>query len=300
MKDGSGDRRPIPERPVERSGRKRLPRTDEGIVQSGSDVPSGRTADENRMAFNTEKLVEAYGAEWNLQKPERAILESLRDRLADMRMLDIGVGRGRTTAHFGPLVKEYTGIDYAPKMIEACRQQFRYAKVPFRFEVGDARDLHVFGDGVFDFILFSFNGLDAMTHEDRLASFREVQRVGRRGGYFSFSSHNLDAPMKPFSLRQDRAFSGIPLWVLRRIIFILRNREALGRIQAEDHIIFHDTADGSRFLYYYIRPEAQVKQLRELGFHDIQLFSREGEEILEGSGTRSPLPDAWIYYLCSM
>src|SRR2546430_7085903 len=85
------------------------------------------------------------------------------DRLAYMRMLDIGVGRGRTTAHFGSLVKEYTGIDYSPRMIEACRQQFRYAKVPFRFEVGDARDLHVFGDGVFDFILFSFNGLDAMT-----------------------------------------------------------------------------------------------------------------------------------------
>ena len=300
MKPGSGEPGPIPERAGQRRGRKRLPQTDEGIVQSGSDVPFDRTADKNRMAFDTEKLVEAYGAEWNLQKPERAILELLRDRLADMRMLDIGVGRGRTTAHFGPLVKEYTGIDYSPRMIEACRQQFRYAKVPFRFEVGDARDLHVFGDGVFDFILFSFNGLDAMAHEDRLACFREVHRVGRRGGYFSFSSHNLDAPTKPFSLRQSRAVTDIPLWVVRRIIFILRNREALGRIQAEDHIIFNDTADGSRFLYYYIRPKAQVKQLRELGFHEIRLFGRDGEEIPDGSGTQSPLPDAWIYYLCRM
>src|SRR2546426_11198986 len=104
---GSDDRGRIPQRPRQRRGRKRLQRTEESLVRSGSDIPSGRVADENRIAFDTEKLVESYGAEWNLQKPERAILELLRDRLADMTMLDIGVVRGRTTAHFGTLVREY-------------------------------------------------------------------------------------------------------------------------------------------------------------------------------------------------
>jgi SAM-dependent methyltransferase len=43
----------------------------------------------------------------------------------------------------------------------------------------------------FDFILFSFNGIDYVPACDRNAVFRELRRVGSKGGLFFFSTHNL-------------------------------------------------------------------------------------------------------------
>ena len=73
-----------------------------------------------------------------------------------MKMLDIGVGGGRTTLHFAPLVKEYVGIDYSQNMIKACQE--RFAQVSF--QTADARSMGIFKDSTFDFILFSYNGID--------------------------------------------------------------------------------------------------------------------------------------------
>jgi ubiquinone/menaquinone biosynthesis C-methylase UbiE len=42
-----------------------------------------------------------------------------------MKMLDIGVGRGRTTMHFAQAAEEYWAIDYSEEMIAACRERFR-------------------------------------------------------------------------------------------------------------------------------------------------------------------------------
>ena len=51
----------------------------------------------NQYTFERERVVRAYERERELQKPEEVVLTMLRDRLKDMRMLDIGVGAGRTT-----------------------------------------------------------------------------------------------------------------------------------------------------------------------------------------------------------
>ncbi len=59
-----------------------------------------------------------------LQPPEKTILEMMQDKLGNMKMLDIGVGAGRTTVHFAPLVQEYVGIDYSENMIKACKSSF--------------------------------------------------------------------------------------------------------------------------------------------------------------------------------
>jgi ubiquinone/menaquinone biosynthesis C-methylase UbiE len=42
-----------------------------------------------------------------------------------MKMLDIGVGRGRTTMHFAQAAEEYWAIDYSEETIAACRERFR-------------------------------------------------------------------------------------------------------------------------------------------------------------------------------
>ena len=57
-----------------------------------------------------------------------------------MKILDVGVGGGRTTRYLAALASHYVGIDYAPAMISACREKFP----DLEFCVGHADDLKEF------------------------------------------------------------------------------------------------------------------------------------------------------------
>ena len=83
------------------------------------------TANNNKRVYESEDVIRFYAEQSDLQKPEATILNELRNRLPKMRMLDIGVGAGRTTTHFAVLAKEYIGIDYSSKMINACSRKFQ-------------------------------------------------------------------------------------------------------------------------------------------------------------------------------
>jgi SAM-dependent methyltransferase len=58
----------------------------------------------------------------------------------------------------------------------------------------DARDLASFDDGSFDLVTFSYNGIDAVDHEDRQLILKSFHRVLRPGGYLMFSTLNADGP----------------------------------------------------------------------------------------------------------
>jgi SAM-dependent methyltransferase len=60
--------------------------------------------------------------------------------------------------------------------------------------VADARDLGQFDSGQFGFVLFSFNGIDAMDHADRPRVLAELHRVLAPGGLLVFSTHNKNGP----------------------------------------------------------------------------------------------------------
>ena len=145
----------------------------------------------NLRTWKKQNIIDEYAASTELQAPEKAILDILRDHLPQMKMLDIGVGGGRTTLHFAQAAEEYWAIDYSEEMIVACRKRFRDASSKVRFAVCDASAMNICPDSFFSFILFSFNGIDCISHEDRFRVFKEVQRVGRAGGLFCFSTHNL-------------------------------------------------------------------------------------------------------------
>ena len=101
-------------------------------------------------------VVRRYSDANELFGAERAILDIVRDDLPQWRMLDLGVGVGRTTLHFAPLVREYVGADLSPAMIEACRARFSGQSWPHvGFRICDARSMPEFEDGSFDFVLFS-------------------------------------------------------------------------------------------------------------------------------------------------
>ena len=170
-----------------------------------------------KRVYESNDFVDDYLPQTELQIPEKAILEELKNELSSFRMLDIGVGTGRTTRHFAELVKEYVGVDYSSALIKACREKF----TKYRLEWADARNLSLFDEEYFDFVLFSFNGIDAVEHQDRLAILCEIRRVLRRGGYFCFSTLNLNS----WQLKPPFRFSKNPAALYRNTYNFLLNHK---------------------------------------------------------------------------
>lgn len=225
----------------------------------------------NDRTYTSPFVVSYFKALRGLQKPEADVLERVAPTASDKRMLDIGVGGGRTTAHFAPHFFEYVGIDSAEPMVQACRKRFTKSMDNGHFEVSDVRSMTRFANATFDFILFSYNGLDYINHEDRLRALREIRRVAKKGARFLFSSHNLDA------LRQKRLWK---LW---------RSNPPAQEVLARDWAIVNDGALMFRLATYYIRPEAQIAQLEAAGFGDVEVL-----RVINGSRV-----DPWLYYFCT-
>jgi ubiquinone/menaquinone biosynthesis C-methylase UbiE len=70
----------------------------------------------NLRTWKKQDIIDEYAASTELQPPEKAILDTLRDQLRQMKMLDIGVGGGRTTMHFAQAAQEYWAIDYSEEI----------------------------------------------------------------------------------------------------------------------------------------------------------------------------------------
>lgn len=247
----------------------------------------------NRAIYDTPQVVQKYRHRNELQPAEQSILEIVRPRLSAMRMLDLGVGAGRTTLHFAHRVAEYLGVDYSALMIAACVERFHGQ--PYRFVVADARRLPLPATSTFDFVLFSYNGIDNLAHADRMATLRELRRLMTTQGVLAFSSHNVRAIDDLRALR----FSRNPRWLARELLRVIRfrldNRDLPHNISDPFRVI----SDGSEQFgprTYYVRPDEQLRQLAEAGFAEVRVFSRTGVEITGDAIERAT--DAWLYYLC--
>ena len=253
----------------------------------------------NQRVYESDDVVTFYFEQSSLQEPEATILNEFRNRLPQMRMLDIGVGAGRTTAHFAVLAKEYVGIDYSKKMINACLQKIQDYLPKISFLTADARTMKLFDNCSFDFILFSFNGIDYVNHDERIRTLCEIHRILKPGGYVCFSTHNLNFQLEKCSIKLSKhpsvlAFRAFQLLQMR----LLNKREAWKVIRNSSKIVQHtmvnDGAMNFRLKTYYITPIEQFKQLSELGFSNTKMYS-----IVNGKEVKNPNDtiDHWIYYL---
>ena len=159
-------------------------------------------AERNRHAFGSTAIVtDLTGLQGWTDPGEREALTSVASRVRGVPMLDIGVGAGRT-APFGQLMTDdYVAVDFSPDMVRACAAAHPDVDV----RVGDARDLSDFADASFGFVMFSFNGLDAVGHDDRAKALRAMIRVLRPGGILLYSTLNKDG----------RSYGEVP-WQLHR------------------------------------------------------------------------------------
>ena len=110
--------------------------------------------------------------------------------IEDMRVLDLGVGCGRSTEILLPLCKDYIGTDYSESGINHCKKRFKDG----RFIVNDFTKGLPFSDNSFDFVIISFNGLDYCSVEERQGTLKELFRVSNK--WICYSTHDLESILR--------------------------------------------------------------------------------------------------------
>jgi ubiquinone/menaquinone biosynthesis C-methylase UbiE len=245
--------------------------------------------DINKAVYATEEVVDWYDDLDFILKPEAVILEKISPVIRDKRLLDIGIGAGRTTRFLLEISRDYTGIDYTPSFAELAQKKYPAAKIL----CCDARDLSVFADQTFDFVLFSFNAIDYMVHEDRMKALADIYRVLKPTGLFMFSTHNRDYKYFDKFPWQEGRFDLNHLKSCLYTFFHLPKHYRMKKheVRTDQYAIINDNGHGFSLLAYYISLAEQEKQLKEIGFVDIEAYD------MEGNPTAGDTNFPWTYYL---
>jgi SAM-dependent methyltransferase len=243
------------------------------IVDAGASILSTQDA-VNHSVYHAEGIERAYRS-MLLSAAEVSVLLKYQAHFAGRDVLDIGVGTGRTTHYLAPLAGRYTGIDYSPHMIRHMHEHFP----DVRTLLVDLRNLSVFADESFDFVLASNNVVDAVSHADRLTALGEARRILRAGGLFVFSSHNRDYAQATSGPRLR--YSRNPATQLRHLARFMRQfvnhrrTRKLRRIETE-YSLLDDVGHDYTLLHYYVDRSHGELQLNRIGFELLDVFAHSG------------------------
>ncbi len=244
----------------------------------------------NKFSYSSPDVIKYYQETETLFKTEKILFEKLIPKIQNKKILDIGIGGGRTTRYLSQISNDYIGVDYVAEFAEETSKKYPDAQIL----CGDARNLKDFADETFDFVLFSYNGLDAISSEDRLKALKEIYRTLKKGGIFMFSSHNRN--YKYFNrlpwrrkIEYDLSFVRFFMYCLYHLPKHLKMKKY--EICTDDFAIVNDPDHRYSMLIYYICIEKQVKQLANIGFFDVEAYDFEGRLV------DHDLSSNWIYYL---
>ncbi|MGV8936841.1 MAG: class I SAM-dependent methyltransferase [Allorhizobium sp.] len=228
-----------------------------------------------------------------LNPGEQAAFERALTLARGGRVLDIGVGAGRTTDLLEDFSQTYLGVDYTPEMIALASANHPDT----HFELMDARDLAGLADGSFDLVVFSYNGIDSVDGPGRLAVLTAVSRVLAPGGIFLFSTFNRD--WQGFS--DGLSYSGRVLWTanpLRLGLRMLRYGYGFGTSSLRklrysgleqrdgEHASLLHSAHDFGVMIYATTPAQIDRQLQATGFETPAiLIGGDGEELNPGNST---------------
>lgn len=246
----------------------------------------------NRTVYSKRSALKVYANMPDIAPAERVIFAQEQQRIETGPVLDIGVGAGRTTAFLMHRTKQYFGVDYSPAMIAYCRAHFR-GNAMSEFILADAASMPMLADASFPFILFSFNGIDSVTHEHRLRILREVRRLLARGGRFAFSAHNR---AYAHIQRSPRFHRPLRLRGIARTGVEIANHLRVRRqaYECDEYALINDPPHLFSILTYYIHRQVQIAQLEREGFRVLNVIDADGHMIADGDDeTVSPN----FYYL---
>lgn len=248
--------------------------------------------DKNLSAYNVGGVVKWYEKLEKLIEVETAVFNKYKETLAGGKVLDIGIGGGRTTRNLINSCKEYIGLDYSMNFVTSVKKQFTSADI----RLMDARDLSAFPDNTFDFINFSFNGIDYVDLEGRIRILNEVYRVLKPNGVFFFSTHNKSHSTfnkLPWFSDTNNLITNIKT-AIKLLPYLpkhyLRKKEEVFR---EDFSIINDSAHNFDLMTFYTTPEFLIQQLRNSRFSNIVLMLKNSNTPLDNRY------DDWIFVECT-
>ena len=248
----------------------------------------------NHSCYLGKDVAERWAKKQYIMPEEQAFLDDFSQELKGAKILDIGIGGGRSTRFLLPLASEYVGVDYSPDMIEIAGSCFPGA----RLEVRDARDLSAYADGEFDFVLFSFNGIDCLAHEGRMQTLKEMYRVLKPGGLFALSSHNRQQPeASPYALKYlYRSKHPGRMWKFILLYFEgIRSwkRTAGSAYACDEYALRHDSGNTFSAPHYYITKSSLVAQVQPLGLKLLAIYDTQGKKV---TAEAADSVSSWFHY----
>lgn len=264
----------------------------------------------NRRVYSSREVVAHYAALEYLTECERLLFATYIK--PGMRILDLGVGGGRTTSHLAADASRYVGLDSSAEMVRVCQRKFP----GLEFVRADAADLSMFRDCSFDAVVMAFNGLDyVVPKENRLRCLAEVRRVLRSPGTFIFSSHNprciIARPgwnrerLRTFTQRVTGGTRGLfsllfPVFTVVKIFHALLRAAAASLASAirkvptpafwrgEGHLL--DPVHGGLITHCWV-PKYAITELGRFGFRVVRVMPHDYPR-----AARTLLTD-WYYYV---
>ena len=244
----------------------------------------------NRTEMSKLSSVAHYSRRNDLSDAEQAALNSVAHAAHGKRILDIGVGGGRTVPALTALSPDYLGIDNSAAMVKACQQRF----AGHQFAELDARAMSALPDASVHLAVFSCNGIGMVSHADRLLILREVFRVLEPGGVLLFSTHNQNSPDHSAGFRwPEFEPSANPARLLVRLTrfarqastrWVRRRRLRALEVRTPQYSVINDVCHDYGVMLYYISLAEQRRQLESLGYaRDALAFDLAGREITTDS-----------------
>ena len=248
--------------------------------------------DENKIAFSSYNAIKNYTNYSTLQRGEVSVFKKFNSKIVKGKILDIGIGAGRTTTYLSAIAREYWGIDYSQSFVEHCKMKFS-DKANVTIRLGDARKLIDFKNAEFDFILFSFNGIDYVDLNEREQILNELRRVINDEGVVCFSFHNKRNIDRLYSFQLPKnPFKYLMEW--KRAKKVRKINGPKENYKSMDWFIIKDGGENFTVNTFYIDPVYQKKYLEKIGFKNFYFYDAVlGIYLNEQDLKNSETP--WIY-----